>query len=96
MDKGIMRSMPVQRWNLLPVGVFSVSHTILRREEAEGKARVQQASPFVELPPVCQEPVFQPGTAAAIIWKGSISIEVTESASAGFIAKVMEAVAHAR
>ena len=37
----------------------------------------------------------QPGIAAAVIRKGNIAIEVTESASAGFISKIMEALANA-
>ena len=68
---------------------------ILRRDAAEGREQGQRVSPFVELPAVCQEQRFLPGAAAAVIRKGSIAIEVTESASAGFIAKVMEAVANA-
>lgn len=67
----------------------------LRRDEAAGMGHKQQAPPFVELPAVCQEQVLQPGMAAAIIRKGDVSIEVTESASAGFIAKVMEALSNA-
>ena len=58
------------------------------------KERRQQVSPFVELPTdICREQVFEP--AAAVIRKGNVTIEVTESASAGFIAKVMEALANA-
>ena len=68
---------------------------ILRRDAVEDKEQGRQVSPFVELPAVCQEQIFQPGAAAAVIRKGNIAIEVTESASAGFIAKVMEAVANA-
>ena len=68
---------------------------ILRRDAAESKEQGQQVSPFVELPAVCQEQIFQPGAAAAVIRRGNIVIEVTESASAGFIAKVTEAVANA-
>ena len=68
---------------------------ILRRNEAESREQKQQVPPFVELLPVCPEQAFQPCAAAAVIRKGDVSIEVTESASAGFIAKVMEAVANA-
>ena len=68
---------------------------ILRRKESENREQNQQVPPFVELAPVCPEQIFQPCVAASIIRKGDISIEVTESASAGFIAKVMEAVANA-
>ena len=58
------------------------------------KEHRQQVSPFVELPAdFCREQVFAP--AAAVIRKGNVTIEVTESASAGFIAKVMEALANA-
>ena len=56
--------------------------------------RPPQVSPFVELPAgICQEQFPMP--AAAVIRKGNITIEVTESASAGFIAKVMEALVNA-
>ena len=68
---------------------------ILRRDAVGGREQEQSVSPFVELPAVCQEQIFQPDAAAAVIRRGSIVIEVTESASAGFIAKVMEAVANA-
>ena len=67
----------------------------LRRKEVEAREQRQQVLPFVELPPVCPEQIFQLCTAAAVIRKGDITIEVTESASADFIAKVMEAVANA-
>lgn len=67
---------------------------ILRRDAVENKGHKQQVSPFVELPAdTCREQVFDP--AVAVIRKGNIAIEVTESASAGFIAKVMEALANA-
>ena len=67
---------------------------ILRQDAVKEKEHRQQVSPFVELPAdICREQVFEP--AAAVIRKGNITIEVTESASAGFIAKVMEALANA-
>lgn len=67
---------------------------VLRRDAVENKVQKQQVSPFVELPAdICQDQVF--AQAAAVIRKGNIAIEVTESASAGFIAKVMEALANA-
>ena len=67
---------------------------ILRREAVERKGQRQQEPPFVELPAdICREHV--PAPATAVIRKGNITIEVTESASAGFIAKVMEALANA-
>lgn len=66
----------------------------LRQDAVKEKERRQQVSPFVELPTdICREQVFEP--AAAVIRKGNVTIEVTESASAGFIAKVMEALANA-
>ena len=65
---------------------------ILRRDAVENEQHRQQVSPFVELPAnIRQEQVFRP--AAAVIQKRNIIIEVTESASADFIAKVMEATA---
>lgn len=67
---------------------------ILRREAVENTERNPQVSPFVELPAdICRDQL--PAPAAAVIRKGSITIEVTESASAGFIAKVVEALANA-
>ena len=67
---------------------------ILRRKAVENTGRPPQVSPFVELPAgICQEQFPMP--AAAVIRKGNITIEVTESASAGFIQKVMEALANA-
>ena len=67
----------------------------LRRDEADRMEQKRQTPPFVELPTVYQEQNFQLDRAAAIIRKGDISIEITESAPSGFIAKVMEAVANA-
>ncbi len=67
---------------------------ILRRKAVENTEQTPQISPFVELPAgICQEQF--PASAAAVIRKGNITIEVTESASAGFIQKVMEALANA-
>ena len=67
---------------------------ILRRDAVENKQQKQQVPPFVELPAdICREQSPEP--AAAVIRKGNITIEVTESASAGFIAKVMEALSNA-
>ena len=69
----------------------------LRKEETGSGELEQQASPFVELPVVCrgQQAPLQ-GRTAAIIRKGDISIEVAASASAGFLSKVMEALAYAQ
>ena len=67
---------------------------ILRRKAVENTGQPPQASPFAELPAdICQEQL--PAPAAAVIRKGNIAIEVTESASAGFMQKVMEALANA-
>ena len=67
---------------------------ILRRKAVENTGQPLRVSPFVELPAdICQEQL--PAPAAAVIRKGNITIEVTESASAGFIQKVMEALANA-
>lgn len=67
---------------------------ILRRDAVENKQQKQQVSPFVELPAdICRDQI--PAPAAAVIRKGNITIEVTESASAGFIAKIMEALSNA-
>ena len=67
---------------------------ILRRKAVENTEQTPQISLFVELPAgICQEQF--PASAAAVIRKGNITVEVTESASAGFIAKVMEALANA-
>lgn len=67
---------------------------ILRKDAVENQEQKQQISPFVELPAdISREQTFQ--SAAAVIRKGNITIEVTESASAGFIAKVMEALTNA-
>lgn len=68
----------------------------LRQDEADAAAQDSQATPFVELPVICRKQEPQPGRPAAVIRKGDISIEITESASAGFIAKIMEAASHAR
>ena len=70
---------------------------MLRKEEIGSGKLEQQASPFVELPVVCRKPQAPlQGGVAAIIRKGDISIEVAESASAGFLSKVMEALAYAQ
>lgn len=67
---------------------------ILRREAVENTKQNPQIPPFVELPAdICQEQF--PAPAAAVIRKGDITIEVTGSAPAGFIQKVMEALADA-
>lgn len=67
---------------------------ILRRKAVENTGQPPQASPFVEISAdICQEQL--PAPAAAVIRKGNITIEVTESASAGFIQKVMKALANA-
>ena len=67
---------------------------ILRRKAVENTEQTPQISPFVELPAgICQEQL--PASAAAVIRKGNITIEVTESAPAGFIQKIMEALANA-
>jgi len=68
---------------------------ILRRNEAERMQHGQPASRFVELPAISQEQAIKQSDPAAILRKGNVVIEVTESASAEFIAKVMEAAAHA-
>ena len=68
---------------------------ILRRDEADAAEQNAEAMPFVELPVICQEQEARLGRPAAVIRKGDIAIEITESASAGFIAKIMEAAAHA-
>jgi len=68
---------------------------ILRRDEADAAGQDTGIAPFVELPAVFQEHGLQPGSPAAVIRKGDISIEIAESASAGLIAKIMEAAAHA-
>lgn len=68
----------------------------LRKEETRDCGLEQPVSPFVELPDIYrkrQAPIQ--GNTAAIIRKGDILIEVTESASAGFITEVMEALAYA-
>lgn len=67
----------------------------LRQDEADAAKQDSRAMPFVELPVICRKQEFQPGRPAAIIRKGDVSIEITESASASFIAKIMEAAAHA-
>ena len=67
---------------------------ILRRKVVENTEQIPQVSPFVELSVnICQEQF--PAPAAAVIRKGNIIIEVTESASAGFIQKVMVVLANA-
>lgn len=68
---------------------------MLRRSEAEGMQKNTTAPHFVELPAICPGQDMQQCRPAAVIRKGDIVIEVAESASAGFIAKVMEAAAHA-
>ena len=67
----------------------------LRKEELAAADQERQVSPFVELPDICRGQNPAQGKLAAIIRRGDITIEVTESASAGFIARVMEALAHA-
>ncbi len=67
----------------------------LRKEELAAADQERQASPFVELPDICRGREPAQGKPAAIIRRGDITIEVTESASAGFIARVMEALTHA-
>ena len=67
----------------------------LRRKEADNREQKTQTAPFVEVQDVCQIQKLRPDRTAAIVRKGDISIEITESASAGFIAKVMEALADA-
>lgn len=67
----------------------------LRRDEADAAEQDSEAAPFVELPVICREQEFQPGKPAGIIRKGNVCIEITESASAGFIAKIMDAAARA-
>lgn len=67
---------------------------ILRRKAVENTGHPPRVSPFAGLPAdICQEQL--PASAAAVIRKGNITMEITESASAGFIAKVMEALANA-
>ena len=68
---------------------------ILRHKEADAAEHSIETTPFVELPLVCQEQECRPDRPAAVIRKGDISIEITESASAGFLARIMEAAAHA-
>lgn len=68
---------------------------ILRKEELAAADQERQISPFVELPDICRGQDPAQGKLAAIIRKGGITIEVTESASADFIARVMEVLAHA-
>lgn len=68
---------------------------ILRQDEANAAGQGPKPPSFVELPAICQKQEPQPGMPAAVIRKGDIYIEITESASAGFLAKVMEAVSHA-
>ena len=63
----------------------------LRQEEISAADSQQQASTFVELPDICQWKGPVQGKPAAIIRKTDILIEIAEDASAGFIAKVMEA-----
>lgn len=67
----------------------------LRRDEAGATEQDPGAAPFVELPAICQGQAAASGRPAAVIRKGGISIEITESASPGFIAKILEAAAHA-
>lgn len=69
---------------------------ILRRDESATAQRDSGVMPFVELPAVCQGRGEAHGRAAAVIRKGDIFIEITDSVSAGFIAKILEAVSHAR
>lgn len=67
----------------------------LRRDEADAAGRGSGAVPFVELPAICQGQAAAADRPAAVIRKGGISIEITESASPGFIARILEAAAHA-
>lgn len=67
----------------------------LRRDGAGAAGQEPGSPPFVELPFIFQGQGLQSGSPAAVIRKGDISIEITESATAGLIAKIMEAVAHA-
>ncbi len=67
----------------------------LRRDGADAAGQDTGVPPFVELPAIFQEQVLRPGSPAAVIRKGDVSIEITESAPAGLVAKIMEAVAHA-
>ncbi len=67
----------------------------LRRDGAGVAGQDPGIPPFVELPVIFQGQGSQPGSPAAVIRTGDISIEITESATAGLIAKIMEAVAHA-
>lgn len=66
----------------------------LREEDAYGMGQELQASPFVELPAACLGQKLLEERTAAIIRKGDISIEITESPTAGFIAKILEMLAH--
>lgn len=68
----------------------------LRKEELAAADQERQVSPFVKLPDICREQEPAQGKPAAIIRKGDIAIEVTESASARFIAKIMEALSYAQ
>ncbi len=67
----------------------------LRQDEADAAERNSGITPFVELPAICQGQGVTPGRTAAVIRKGNISIEITEFASLDFIAKILEAAAHA-
>ncbi len=67
----------------------------LRRDEADVAGQAPGITPFVELPAIFQGQGLQPGSPAAVIRKGDVSIEITESATAGLITRIMEAVAHA-
>lgn len=68
---------------------------ILRRGKAVAAERNLGAAPFVELPAACLEPEAAHGKTAAVIRKGNVSVEITEYASTGFIAKILEAAANA-
>lgn len=66
----------------------------LRQEEISAADSQRQASPFVELPEICQWKGPVQGKTVAIIRKGDISIGIAEDASAAFISKVMEVLAY--
>lgn len=67
----------------------------LRRDEADAAEQDPGAAPFVELPAIFQGQAAASGRPAAVIRKGGVSIEITESASPRFIAKILETAAHA-
>ncbi len=68
----------------------------LRRETVDGMAREARQPRFVELPAACgRQPEAPQGGPAAIIRKGDVSIEVSESAPMDFIARIVGVLAHA-